>query len=141
MMVARPRPTPIHISTKSSAPSATPTARSAIAARLTSFSIVTGWPRSVRSASSTPSCQAGRLTASHGSPVRGSSTPGVPMTSALSWDIATPAALHAVATAPRTSSTGLLVPFGSTLTWVTTWPVMSATPALTSSCSTCSPAT
>ena len=46
-----------------------------------------------------------------------------------------------MATAPRTSSTGLAAPFGATLTWVTTSPVMSATPALTSSCSTCRPTT
>ena len=112
-----------------------------MAARLTSFSMVTGWCSSLRSASSTPSCQAGRLTARRGSPVLGSSTPGVPMTRAFSRDISTPAERHAVATAFRTSSTGLPAPLGSTLIWVTTWPVMSATPALTSSWSTCSPAT
>src|SRR6266496_1650875 len=80
-MVARPRPTP----------------RSAIAARFTSFSIVTGRPRSLRSASSTPSCQAGRLTASRGSPVTGSSTPGVPITTARSTSGDTPAAQGALA--------------------------------------------
>ena len=63
------------------------------------------------------------------------------MTRAFSRDISTPAERQAAATAPRTSSTGLAAPLGSTLTWVTTSPVISATPALTSSCSTCSPAT
>src|SRR6266536_738733 len=96
-MVARPRPTPIQTSTKSSSPRAAPTARSAIAARFTSFSIVTGRPRSLRSASSTPSCQAGRLTASRGSPVTGSSTPGVPITTARSTSGDTPAAQGALA--------------------------------------------
>ena len=56
-------------------------------------------------------------------------------------DSSTPAETQAAATAPRTSSTGFPVPFGSTVTSVTTRPVTSATPALTSSCSTCSPAT
>ena len=41
-MVARPRPTPSQTRTKSSAPTAAPSARSAIAARFTSFSITTG---------------------------------------------------------------------------------------------------
>ena len=76
---ARPRPVPSHTNAKSSSPAATPSARSAIAARFTSFSITTGVCSISRSASSTPSCQVGRFTASRGAPVRGSRTPGLPM--------------------------------------------------------------
>src|SRR6266849_3977258 len=86
-MVARPRPTPSQTRTKSSAPAAAPSARSAIAPRFTSFSITTGLCQAFLSASSAPSCQAGRFTASLGSPVRGSTTPGLPITSALSLDL------------------------------------------------------
>jgi len=140
-MVARPSPTPSQTSTKSSAPAAAPTARSAIAARFTSFSITTGRCRTLLSASSAPSCQAGRFTASLGSPVRGSTTPGLPMTSALSLETCTPALAQARSTAPRTSSTGSPAPLGSTPTSATRRPVTSATAALTRSDSMYRPAT
>ncbi len=103
--------------------------------------MITGRRSAPRSASSTPSCQSGRLIASFGSPVRGSTTPGLPITNALSRLISTPALRHARSTAPRTSSTGLAAPFGLTLTSATTRPVTSATPALTRSSSTYRPAT
>jgi len=50
------------------------------------------------------------VTASRGSPVRGSSTPGVPITKARNASGEIPAAPQAVTTAPRTSSTGSPVP-------------------------------
>ena len=93
------------------------------------------------SASSAPSCQAGRFTASLGSPVRGSTTPGLPITSALSRVTSIPALAQACSMVPRTSSTGSSVPFGLPLTSATRRPVTSATAALTRSKSTYRPAT
>jgi hypothetical protein len=55
---------------------AAPSARSAIAARFTSFSITTGLCQASVSASSAPSCQAGRFTASLGSRSAGRPRPG-----------------------------------------------------------------
>ena len=60
-MVARPRPPPSQTRTKSSAPAAAPTARSAIAARFTSFSITTGRCQASLSASRAPSCHVGQV--------------------------------------------------------------------------------
>ena len=82
--------------------------------------MVTGQPSSLRSAPSTPSCQAARLTASRGSPVRGSSTPGVPITNARSDSGEIPAEAQAVTIVPRTSSTGFCAPLGFTDTSATT---------------------
>ena len=97
MTAARPRPVPSHTNAKSSSPAAAPPARSAIAARFTSFSITTGVCSTSRSASSTPSCQVGRFTASRGAPVRGSSTPGLPITTADRVAEADPGALAGLA--------------------------------------------
>lgn len=63
------------------------------------------------------------------------------MTQAFSFDIATRADAQALATALCTSFTGSSPPLGSTVTWATTCPVMSATPAVTPSGPTSNPAT
>jgi len=94
-----------------------------------------------RSPASTPACHAGRLIASCGSPVTGSTTPGVPITNALSMLIATPARRQARSTAERTSSTGSPSPLVSSCACAITRPVTSATAVFTSPCSMYSAAT
>ena len=127
---------PSHTNAKSSSPAAAPSARSAIAASFTSFSITTGVCSTSRSASGTPSCQVGRFTAMRGAPVRGSSTPGLPITTADSSEKPIPALWHARPMASRTIPTGSSAPLGSTLMSAIRRPVTSATAALTRSCST-----
>ena len=110
---------PSQTKAKSSSPAAAPPARSAIAARFTSFSISTGVCSTSLSPSSTPSCQVGRFTASRGAPVRGSSTPGLPITTEDRVSELIPAFAHASPIASRTRPIGSSAPCGSMLTSAT----------------------
>ena len=141
MTVARPSPVPSQTNAKSSSPAATPSARSAIAARFTSFSITTGVCSTSRSASSTPSCQVGRFTASRGAPVLGSRTPGLPITTDGQVLQADPGALAGPPDRFADHPHRVVGAVGIHATSATRCPVTSATAALTKSGSTYSPAT
>ena len=103
--------------------------------------MVTEAPSVWRRLASTPTCQEGRSREKRTSPVRGSTTPLVPITNARSCDRLTRAESHARRTASCTVLTGSRASAGFTVTSTTVLPVMSATPTVRLSGSTSSPAT
>ncbi len=112
-----------------------------MAARFTSFSMVTGRRRSWARAWWLPSCQPGRSKENFTSPLRGSTTPGVPITMPFRRDRATLPERQAFTTALCTSATGSPCPLVETVTSATISPLISAMAVVTDSGPTSRPAT